>query len=338
SLSLGPYTVPRLWVGLWQLSSPAWGTAPMSKIKAEMRAHLASGYTTFADHYGSAEIIFGQFRHTTTVPICADKWCIFRNPSTPMTLESTEEAVRERMRRTSISDGMDVLQIHWQDYSNPQLYLDVFHQLLELRRSKRLRIDVLGLVNFDTKRVVEICEAMGPGEVLTNQVQFSLVDVRPLYGMTDACQKHGVKLLTYGTFCGGFLADKWLGRQQPDPYRDQITPSQRKYLDVILNAWGGWDLFQELLTVLRTIADRHSTDDDHFSISNVATRWVLDQPAVGAVIVGARLGVTEHRADNARVFKLHLTTEDKQAISAILQRSHGHDLIRVMGDCGAEYR
>lgn len=28
--------------------------------------------------------------------------------------------------------------------------------------------------------------------------------------------------------CGGFLADKWLGEPQPDPYRDSITPSQRK--------------------------------------------------------------------------------------------------------------
>lgn len=105
------------------------------------------------------------------VPICADKWCLFRNPSTPLTLEKTEEAVRERMQRTSISDGIDILQIHWQDYSSPQAYLDLFRQLLELRNTRRIRIDVLGLVNFDTKRVNEICEAMGPGEILTNQIQ-----------------------------------------------------------------------------------------------------------------------------------------------------------------------
>ena len=59
-----------------------------------------------------------------------------------------------------------------------------------------------------------------------------------------------------------------------------------KYLDIILNAWGGWELFQELLAVLRMIADRHSVDGDTVSIANVATRWILDQPAVGAVIVG----------------------------------------------------
>lgn len=77
------------------------------------------------------------------------------------------------MHRTGISDGIDILQIHWQDYSLPRVYLDVFRNLLELRRTRRLRLDVIGLVNFDTKRVNEICEAMGPGEILTNQVQVS---------------------------------------------------------------------------------------------------------------------------------------------------------------------
>ena len=51
---------------------------------------------------------------------------------------------------------------------------------------------------------------------------------------------------------------------------------------MILKAWGDWTLFQELLAVLRSIGDRHGGA----SIANVATRWVLDQPAVGAVIIG----------------------------------------------------
>jgi len=119
----------------------------------------------------------------TAIPICADKWCLFRNPSPPLTMQTTEEAVRERMKRTGIADGIDILQIHWQDYSQPQVYLDVFRQLLELRGSRgvprRLRIDVLGLVNFDSKRVNEICEAMGPGEILTNQVQVCISHLAP---------------------------------------------------------------------------------------------------------------------------------------------------------------
>ena len=51
---------------------------------------------------------------------------------------------------------------------------------------------------------------------------------------------------------------------------------------MILKVWGNWELFQSLLAVLRSIGDRHGG----LSIANIATRWVLDQPCVGAVIIG----------------------------------------------------
>jgi hypothetical protein len=54
------------------------------------------------------------------------------------------------------------------------------------------------------------------------------------------------------------------------------------------------------------------------------------------VIVGARLGLAEHIADNARVFALRLTPEDHAQLDAVLVRSN--DLYQRIGDCGAEYR
>jgi len=231
------------------------------------------------------------------------------------------------------SDHLDLLQVHWQDYDD-LTYVDTLQHLVDIKREGNLRIDALGLVNFDARRVDEICEFLGEGEIVTNQVQFSLIDTRPLHGMAVVCAKHHVKLLTYGTLCGGFLSDKWLGQPQPDPYFDALTPSQRKYLDVILGAWGDWSLFQSLLSVLRIIGDRH----DGMSISNVATRWVLDHPFVAAVIVGARLGVAEHRVDNARVFGHRLSPEDRTDIDEVLERTNGHNLIHTLGDCGSEYR
>lgn len=51
---------------------------------------------------------------------------------------------------------------------------------------------------------------------------------------------------------------------------------------MIVKVWGDWTLFQSLLAVLRSIGDRHGG----VSISNIATRWVLDHPFVGAVLVG----------------------------------------------------
>ena len=86
---------------------------------------------------------------------------------------------------------------------------------------------------------------------------------------------------------GGFLSDYWLGKADPSEANSDAgnalsNVSLRKYLPWI-HQWGGWVLFQELLTALKEVADKHSV-----SIANVAVRWVLDQPAVGGAIVGIR--------------------------------------------------
>lgn len=99
----------------------------------------------------------------------------------------------------------------------------------------------------------------------------------------------------------------------------------------MIDVWGGWQLFQELLFVLDNIAQKHNC-----SIANVATRFVLDRPQVAGVIIGARLGIAEHRDDNAKVFDLKLDSQDISSIDDINAKSN--DLFDVIGDCGGEYR
>jgi aryl-alcohol dehydrogenase-like predicted oxidoreductase len=160
-------------------------------------------------------------------------------------------------------------------------------------------------------------------------VQFSLVDRRPEAKMAPFCQQHGITLLTYGTVCGGLLSERFLGQPEPRHW-DLPTASAQKYKQMI-DAWGDWALFQQLLTALKRIADKRSV-----SIANVAVRAILDKPAVAGVIVGARLGVAEHIADNARVFGLTLDDQDRAQIEAI--SAQARNLMRQIGDCGDEYR
>ena len=99
----------------------------------------------------------------------------------------------------------------------------------------------------------------------------------------------------------------------------------------MIDAWGGWALYQELLAVLDDIAKKH-----HVSIANVAAKYVLDKPVVAGVIIGVRLGIAEHKSDNARVFSLNLDREDNEKIRSVTSRSQ--DLFSSIGDCGDEYR
>jgi aryl-alcohol dehydrogenase-like predicted oxidoreductase len=318
--------LPRLFAGLWQLSSPSWGTASQAQMFKQFAEYIAGGFTAFdmADHYGDAEVIFGRLRSSLSDPkvvFGATKYCIFQKITvTPAVIHAN---VTERCQRMS-AEKVDLLQFHWQDYDDHQ-YIEALHLLQQDERVRNL-----GLCNFDTARLQEVLD--NNIDVVTNQVQFSLIDARPRFKMGEVCARHNVKLLTYGTLCGGFLAEKWLGKPEPQLFGPDTTPSQRKYFEMI-QTWGDWDLFQTLLQTLKAIATKHNV-----SITNVATRWVLDFPYVGAVIIGARMGVSEHTEENLKTYGWKLDKEDQKSIEGVLEKSRREEVFKVMGDCGSEYR
>ncbi|OKL61714.1 hypothetical protein UA08_02334 [Talaromyces atroroseus] len=340
---IGVRQVPRIFSGLWQLSSPAWGSATTQSMNEQFEKTVRNGLTAFdmADHYGDAEIIFGRFRasypHADEL-FTATKYCVFH--PIKVSREVIQANVTERCQRLQASK-IDLLQFHWQFYDD-QNYINALRFLQEDDR-----VENLGLCNFDTEHLLRVLKS--GVSIQSNQVQFSLIDCRPTIKMGQVCEEHGIKLLTYGTLCGGFLAERWLGKSEPGLYDDEITPSQRKVSSTtstlyrrradsvkyysMIQCWGSWDLYQELLRTLKTIAIKHNV-----SISNVATRWVLDFPYVGAVIVGARMGVSEHVDENLASFGWSLDQADRQAIEAILERSGKSQMFETMGDCGGEYR
>jgi len=320
----------RILNGLWQVSGGHGAIDPARAIE-EMFAYHDAGLTTWdlADHYGPAEDFIGAFRRQFAARRGAErlseiqaftKWV----PSPgPMTRRVVEDAIALSLRRMG-TERLDLLQFHWWDYADRR-YLDALQELARLRDAGRIRH--LALTNFDTERLGIIAGYGIP--IVSNQVQYSLIDRRPAARMAAWCVAHGVSLLAYGTLLGGLLSEKYLGR--PEPGRADLTTASLKKYKQMIDAWGGWALFQELLAALKQIATRHGV-----GIANVGLCYVLDQPAVAGVIVGARLGLAQHIADNSRTFALALDDEDRAALDAVLARSR--DLLAQIGDCGDEYR
>ncbi|KAI1374470.1 aldo/keto reductase [Hypoxylon crocopeplum] len=345
TVRLGPFEMPRLFIGLWQLSSPSWGSGTAEGMETALAHAVGCGLTAadMADHYGDAELIYGEFRSKLAPEVretvyAATKWCVFSPLSKPVTTSWVLDAVRERCRR--LGGRVELLQFHWYDYEAKE-YLDVLVELVQITKSHPELVSAIGLCNFDSEHVKESCEYLvsktGSVGIVSNQIQFSLVDARPLQKMVHVCDTYGVKLLTYGSFCGGFLSDRWVGRPAPEVYQEsnQLTPSQRKYFDMIGN-WGTWEEFQALLARLSAAGRKHGV-----GASNVATRWVLQQPAVGAVIVGTRLGVSDRVDDNLAAFGFRLDDEDMASIDAVAlgsSRDKARALFEELGDCGHEYR
>ena len=316
----------RILNGMWQVSG---GHGQINRESAilEMLEYHKDGFTTWdlADIYGPAESYIGEFRKRLPPNELSKSQALTKfvpNPG-PMTKSIVEYCIDQSLHKMN-TDSLDLVQFHWWDYNNAS-YLDALSHLSKLRDIGKIKH--LGLTNFDTKRVKIIIER--GFKLVSNQVQYSILDQRPEKLMAPFCQKHGISLLTYGTLLGGFLSEKYLN--QPDPHRaDLTTSSLQKYYNMI-DAWGGWKLFQELLHVLSQIAKKHDS-----SIANVSAKFILDKPAVAGVIIGARLGISEHRQDNVRVFDLQLDSQDHAMISSVTGKSN--DLFDIIGDCGDEYR
>lgn len=324
------YSICSLPVGLWQLSG-GHGRIDRELATETLFEYFDHGYTTLdmADHYGPAEDIYGDFRRrlrerrgdeANARLQAMTKWC----PSPgPMTRDVVEEAVTTSRRRMDV-DCLDVLQFHWWDYDDPR-YMDALGHMADLQSAGQIRH--LALTNFDSLHLARIVKS--GIRIVSNQVQYSLVDRRPEREQLALCREHDIHFLTYGTLCGGLLSEAYIDCDEPSPSALE-TNSKKKYKRMI-DAWGGWELFQRLLGGLSAVARRHGV-----GVANVATRAILDQDCVAGVIIGCRLGLSEHRSDNARVFDFSLDDNDWEILDEATQ---GHsDLWTSIGDCGDEYR
>ena len=312
----------RILNGMWQVAGGHGQINSESAIK-DMQRYQKLGFTTWdlADIYGPAESLIGEFSKKNEYDFQAFTKFV-PNPG-PMSNSIVTHYIDESLKKMN-TDCIDLLQFHWWDYQDSS-YLDALKHLSKLQNEGKIKH--LGLTNFDTERIKII---IGNNfKIISNQVQYSILDQRPEKIMVPFFIKYGIQILSYGTLLGGFFSEKYLNVDEPTR-ADLTTASLQKYKNMI-DMWGGWELFQELLTILDSISKKHNC-----SIANIATRFILDKPQVAGVIIGARLGISDHREDNSKVFELKLDQDDISLISSVTSKSN--DLFDVIGDCGDEYR
>lgn len=323
-IALAPdLTVSRVVTGLWQIADMERDgrVLDLDATAASMAPYAEAGFSTFdmADHYGSAELIAGRFRaaHPELPVQLFTKWVPKPGPVSASDVREAVERAVDRLRGRPI----DLMQFHAWTFADAH-WLDALGHLAELRSEGLIR--QIGVTNFDAAHL-RIAVASGI-PVITNQVSFSLLDQRAAHGLSAVCAQYGVKLLAYGTVAGGLLTERWQARPEP-PKDDSRTWSLMKY-SRFMQAAGGWSALQRVLDVTSVIAKKHGV-----SMANVACRHILDFPAVGGVIIGARLGERAHIADNARIATLRFDDDDRRALADVLAT-----LTPIPGDCGDEYR
>ena len=295
------YTISRLIKGGWQLAG-GHGPVPADTAVADMQTFVEAGITTFdcADIYTGVESLIGDFVrrrghardlqiHTKYVPDLAALGTL--------TAGDVTRAVDRSLRRLGV-EALDLVQFHWWDYDRPGL-LDTAGWLNDVRRAGKIRH--IGATNFNAPVLQTLIDDGVP--IVAHQVQYSLLDARPAGAMHRLCEARGVPLLCYGALAGGFLSERYLGVGAPVELANRSLVKYR----LIIDEFGGWHRFQHALAAVHRVARKH-----HATIGAVAIAWVLEQPHVAGVIVGAR--DARHLAGTLAASVLVLDETDRSAL------------------------
>ncbi len=315
--------ISRIITGLWQMADIEREEDIDPKAYAEkIIPYVEAGLTTFdmADHYGSSELIVGEYNlnNSTSDVQLLTKWVPKPGKVDKQSVSDAVQLALDRMKQTSI----DLMQYHAWHYPDPS-WLDALFYLTELKQEGLIKN--IGVTNFDAAHLRVACASGIP--IVSNQISHSLIDQRANSSkIIDVCNEYGIKLLAYGVVMGGFLTNKWLNKNEPKP-ENLKTWSEMKYKRFIDES-GGWDAYQNLLNVVNQIAQNNDV-----SIANICSRYILENPLVAGIIIGARLGENNHIKDNLNILKTKISKEEINLI-----RDAQKELNPIPGDCGDEYR
>jgi len=309
------FSISRIVKGGWQLSQGhSQGNA--SDPVEDMFTFAEQGVSTFdcADIYTGVEELIGRFLTIRKAKLGSasdikvlTKFVPDYDALSTINKRYVERIIDRSLQRLNV-DRLDMVQFSWWTYQIPG-WVESAYWLKELQQAGK--INLLSTTNFNAAATKEIVEA--GVSLATSQVQYSLLDYRPEKELIALCAKHNIHLLCYGTVAGGFLSEQWLGSKDPlPPFENRSLIKYR----LMIEEFGGWELFQHLLQTLKTISTKYQV-----SISNVASRYLLDRSRVASIIVGAR--TTHHLKENLRVFDFKLDQDDYSLINKVLHHRKG---------------
>ena len=246
-----------------------------------------------ADAYsgGESEEILAPFlaRHREDLMV-ATKLGMAGGPDRPLSRDNVTASVENSVRRLA-TDRIDVLYLHRPDRSTPmEETLDALDALVS-----RGLVRTVGVSNWtagETGYAVGRQRALGRAEPTSVQVYWSLVGRDVEQEIVPTCRRLGVGVVVWSPLAGGYLAGRHDGRRTAwafPPVDATVGPP--------------------VLSVLRQVAVELDVTP-----ARVALAWLLRQPEVTSVIVGA--STPAQLEDNLAAATLELDDTHVAALSA----------------------
>ncbi len=286
--------LPEISIGLWHNFG---GIDPFERSREVLRYAFDHGITHFdlannyGPPYGSAEETFGRLMKRDFAPY-RDEMFISSKAGFDMwpgpygnwgSRKYLMASLDQSLRRMNL-DYVDLFYHHRFDPETP--LEETMQALVDIvRAGKALYV---GISNWPAKELAVAADYLAARDVplLIYQGRLNMVDRAPVTdGQLALCQERGVGFIAYSPLAQGLLTDHYIDGNIPAgsrmARRANLTPER---------------LTPEMLAELRRLNDEASQAG--IPLAEYALRWVLAQPGVTSVIVGAKS--VEQLASNLR--------------------------------------
>ena len=214
-------------------------------------------------------------------------------------------ALDESLQRLGV-DRVDLYQMHAWDALTP---LEETLRFLDdaVRAGKIAYYGFSNYLGWQVTKAAQIAKFMGYAVPVTLQPQYSLLMRDIELEVVPACLDAGIGLLPWSPLAGGWLSGKYKRDEFPTgATRLGENPTRGGEAFEARNAQ---DRTWRVIGALETVAKARGV-----SLAEVALAWCVGQPAVTAVILGARN--TEQLAQNLKADGLVLSPDETAALNA----------------------
>ncbi|MBE7942722.1 MULTISPECIES: aldo/keto reductase [Ramlibacter] len=208
------------------------------------------------------------------------------------------DGVKASLRRLQL-DHIDLYQVHAFDPATP--IEETVRALDQLVRHGHVRY--VGVSNWAAWQIVKalgIAERLGLSRFESLQAYYTVAGRDLEREIVPMLQSEGLGLMVWSPLAGGLLSGKYSRSQQGE------AGSRRTHFDFPpVDKARAWDVIDAMQPVAQA---------QGVSVAQVALAWLLHQPVVTSVIVGAKK--PEQLADNLKAGALRLSAEELAAIDA----------------------
>lgn len=171
------------------------------------------------------------------------------------------------------------------------------------------KVRYIGASNFKAWQLMKalaMSDARGWSRFIAAQHQYSLVERNIEHEISEVCVNEGVGLTPWGPLGGGFLSGKYKPGDRPREGRLAMMPDETEESWLRRSNARNWAILEVVDEVARARGATHS---------QIVLAWLLRQPAVCSVIIGAR--TAEQLDDNLAAEALALSDEELARLSKV---------------------